>query len=1379
MQTLTMYPNHGRKSRTSSPWHTALSSLVCAALASVAASLPAHAQVPAVVASSGLSLTVPGVATTGPSVVDKCGNVYVNGAGQITQYAAGTGVATVVSKNTNGYGGPSAIGIDSTRTFLYFPTAGQWYSSAFSYVNVSSCTPGGPTTFPANSISNVFGNYYFGTANEIAVDPLGDVFFVASGNNYNKIVEVSCGATQGVACAAGTVPTGNYTTVIGPLPSNPTSIAADSKGDVFYTDGSANVFEVSPPYTAAPVKVGTGFSHPQGVAFDAKGNLFIADGVTYATQQYYAYTFNSVLYEIPYETKTVNGTTTSALNPADQFIVANQNLGFGAQPGLDSAGNVYYTTYPGSNQPNVYEILVGTGKAPSVAVGSSSAASINYAFNAGVTLGTPSVTTGTAASTTFTGNGGTCTARGSFAAASGCSSSLNFTPAVPGNAAGAVLLPYTVVSSSTAGSANVDISGTGLGAAATVDQGTLSTLSSTLKTPEGTAVDYQGNVYVADASANSVTEFAGGGTTGTVIPVSVTNPTGASPAPPANLSSPNGVAVDATGNLYIADTGNNRVVEVPIVNGALSGAAAFALAVTVKAPTGVTVDAAGNLYIADTGDGKIVYIPNISDTLQVSLAQTFNAGLQAPSSIAVAPSGNVFVADSTEGAVVEFNTPLVANNEFEVIVGLSAPSSVATDAAGSLYVVDKGNGGIYRYPYSAGALGTRSFISDGLAAPFGIATDAAGNLYATDSVNGLLVKFNRVQPTLPFGDWVVGTASGPMTTFISNSGNQSLVFPTPSYTASGATTAGFAVATDGCAGATIVTGAGCAITSTFTPTGTTPNATETLTLAGNQKNGTVGVNLTGTGTVIKPTTLALAVTNPASGTAITAGVPVTVKATINTNGATAAPTGNVEFFVNGVSYGYMTVSNGAASGTFPGGLPAGTAVVIKAVYSGDAVNYSGSQASVTVAVTPSPDTVVLTLATPYTNPNSATDVQSAATGPVIGLTANLTFSAQVIAGGSVSFYSGTTLLGTASIVPLAGGLFQASTTTTLLRAASSTSTVAEDNSVSTTYAITAKYTGDANLAAGTSAAVPVTITAPPAVLPVCANPAQMTITSTALANGVATYGYTLNSGYAPLAGQQVTIKGTTNGTNGVFNVSNATITSVNTAAGTFTVAGFVNGLTIPTATEAAATGAVTATCSDTGAYITVTPINPTLTVYSSSVIYPPSASVPLTVTSYGGWTGIVNFTCSGLPAYTTCNPYPGTPLVLDSTNNASTVPTTVLFFINANVPPVTPTASGGFYAWIAGLTGLALLVMRRRLRGSSLSRLGLFAGMALVLLASTMGVTGCTSGYNAVHVVTPAGTYNVTIHVSAAQSNPNSSTAGAVYLPDTNTPTLNLTLTVQ
>jgi hypothetical protein len=87
--------------------------------------------------------------------------------------------------------------------------------------------------------------------------------------------------------------------------------------------------------------------------------------------------------------------------------------------------------------------------------------------------------------------------------------------------------------------------------------------------------------------------------------------------------------------------------------------------------------------------------------------------------------------------------------------------------------------------------------------------------------------------------------------------------------------------------------------------------------------------------------------------------------------------------------------------------------------------------------------------------------------------------------------------------------------------------------------------------------------------------------------------------------------------------------------------------------------------------------------------------------------------------------------------------------------------------------------MRRRLRGSSLSRLGLFAGMALVLLASTMGVTGCTSGYNAVHVVTPAGTYNVTIHVSAAQSNPNSSTAGAVYLPDTNTPTLNLTLTVQ
>jgi sugar lactone lactonase YvrE len=1301
-----MYSSHGRKSRTSSPWHTALSFIsqrasrlaALTAVVAAAACLPAHAQVPAVVASSALSLTVPGVASTGQTAVDKCGNVYVSSYGTLTEYPAGTGTPTVISPNTLGYGGPTdAIAIDSTKTFLFFPPAGQTYSSAFGYINVSTCKPSGVTVFPSISNANIFpGNhYYFGTAAAITTDPLGDVYFVPTANSSNYIAEFACGATQGVACTAGTLPTGTNVTIIGPLPSNPVSIAADSKGDVFYTDGSANVYEVSPPYSATtapvPVKVGTGFSHPQGVTFDAKGDLFIADGVTYATQQYYAYTFNSVLYEIPYETTS----STSGLNPAHQFVVANQNLGFGAAPGLDAQGNVYYTTYPGYNQPNLEEILVGTGRAPSAAVGSSSTASINYAFNTAVKLGTPSVSTGTAASTVFTSAGGTCTANGSFAVASGCYSNINFAPSTPGNPAGAVLLPYTIVSSSTAGSANVDIYGTGLGAAATVDQGTLSTLSSTLKTPEGTAVDFQGNVYVADASANTITEFAGGGTTGTAIPVNVATPTGVTPTLPANLSSPNGVAVDATGNLYIADTGNNRIVEVPIVSGALSGSAATVLGVTVKAPTGVTVDAAGNLYIADTGDGKIIYIPNISDTLQTSLAQTFNAGLQAPSAIAVAPNGNVFVADSTEGVVVEFAAPLAANIEFEVVASLSAPSGLATDASGSLYTVDKGNGAIYRYPYTNGALGTRSFISDGLAAPFGVATDAAGNLYATDSVNGLLVKFNRVQPTLPFGDWLVGTASGPMTTYISNSGNQSLIFPTPSYTASGATTAGFAVTADGCAGSTVTTGSGCTLTSTFTPSAPVTNATETLTLAGNQKNGTVGVNLTGTGTTIKPTTLSVAVTNPAAGTAITAGVPVTVKATINTNGATAAPAGNVEFFVNGVSYGYMNVANGVASGTFPGGLPAGSSVVITAVYSGDTVNYSGSQASVTVSVTPSPDTLTLTVLTAtFNSPLAANDNVTNPTGPSVQLTAGLTFAAQVIAGGSVTFYSGTTPLGTAAITPQAGGVFSASITTTALRAA--TTTTVENNSLTSTYALTAKYTGDANLAPATSNAVPIIIVAPPVKQPACA-----------------------------------------------------------------------------TATPA------TCITNTTGAYFTITPATSTVSIYGSGVQNPPSsASFPLTVTSYGGWTGILNFTCSGLPAYTTCNPFPGTPLVLDSTNSATVTPTTIQFFIKADVPPVTPTASGGFYAWIAGLTGLALLVVRRRLRGSSLARLSLFAGMALVLIASAVGVTGCTSGYNAVHVVTPPGTYNVTIQVSAAQSVVGS-TNSSVQLPDTNTPTLNLTLTVQ
>ena len=114
------------------------------------------------------------------------------------------------------------------------------------------------------------------------------------------------------------------------------------------------------------------------------------------------------------------------------------------------------------------------------------------------------------------------------------------------------------------------------GQAITVDPGTLNAIGSGLKSPEAVAVDASGNVFVADAGANAVYEYAGGGGSGASVG--------------SGLKSPAGVATDAAGNLYISDTGNNRVVMVPNNGGVLNTASESTLLSSLNSPGQLAVD---------------------------------------------------------------------------------------------------------------------------------------------------------------------------------------------------------------------------------------------------------------------------------------------------------------------------------------------------------------------------------------------------------------------------------------------------------------------------------------------------------------------------------------------------------------------------------------------------------------------------------------------------------------------------------------------------------------------------------------------------------------------------------------------------------------------
>jgi sugar lactone lactonase YvrE len=1198
------------------------------------------AQAPSVVATTQSALTTTTGINSGQTAVDACGNLYVNPtSGNIVQILAATGAVKTISTNTNSYNNGPAIAIDPAKANLYYVSSSQWYSDAFTKVPITGCTLGTPQVV-APSTGCPTNQYYYGTSQFLAPDASGNVFFVPSACN-TLIYEQPA--------------TGKVVTVLATWPKSLTSLAVDSAGNVYFTDGSTNVSMVKPPFPGTAVTIAGGFAGPSGVSVDAQGNLLISDKTA------------SLLYEIPNEG--------GVLNPADQFAVSSITLTNAVSS--DLSGN-YYT----SNASGPLAIRQSLKFANTALGTSSSAATVGYVFNAPLTPASIAARTGSQTSAAFAVvSGGTCVPGTAYAAGKSCTVAVTYTPTL------AELQRSALVMSNGSGAPlnEFAVSGTGLGAAATVDPGTLTKLGSGFVSPNAVAAGPDGTVYVADSTANTVTMFASGSTTGTALGTGTLS-----------LSSPGGIAVDGAGDVYIADTGNSRIVEVPVLNGALTPASSTAYTAQLKGPTGLAFSASGNLYIADTGNKRLLFVPYRGGVLNFGIAQAYGSGFSTPSSVTVDPSGNVFVADSGNNVVYEFPAPLGSAAQAAVVTGLSAPTAVAADSSNGLFVVDTGNFNVYRYPNNAGTLGTRSIVGNGIANPVGVAVDPSGNLFVTDATNKVVDELLRSQGQLAFGVENVGTPSSSLSATINSSGTQALTFPSPPYSISGNTTAGFSVTSDGCGSAgTVAAGGSCAISAQFTPPAVAPLATETLTLKSNSAPSGQTIVLSGTGRIITVPTISLALTNPSSSQGLTATQPVTFTATIGTGAGTATPGGTLKLFVNGNQAAVAAVAGTAVQISLPNGLPDGN-VTIAAVYSGDQLNYSGATGSLTLIVAALPTGLTLTV-TPgsagtssilYTNPLSVSDYAGNANGPALALTATLTTSSTVIAAGLVTFYYGSgtnpTTLGTASVTVTGSGVYQATVQISALRAG--TANIVENNAFLTTYNLFAVYTGDTTYGTSTSPSVPLSVVGAPA-----------------------------NCG---------------------------------------------------------TTAAACSTPPLSGATFSIAPVNSTITITSSTITGQGSGSATLNVTSYGGWTGVLTFTCAGLPAYAKCTTYPGVPQINATTGSAPVATNQVQLTIATNVQPSNTTAAS--LPWqIAGLSGLILLWVRRKLNFATRKRLTLVVA-TLLLAAAGMSVSGCGSG-TAVDV-TPAGTTTVTVYVQAAQLN---TTNATTYANDVNTPSFQIQLVVR
>ncbi len=244
-------------------------------------------------------------------------------------------------------------------------------------------------------------------------------------------------------------------------------------------------------------------------------------------------------------------------------------------------------------------------------------------------------------------------------------------------------------------------------------------VSSGLNTPEGLAVDASGDVFIADSSDFVIKEYDPSTQQVTTLVSS-------------GLSDPAGVAVDALGNVYIADTFNNAIKEyspatqqvTTLVSSGLTG------------PEGVAVDATGNVFIADTGHDAIKeYNPA---TQQVTTL--VSTGLDSPEGLAVDASGNVYIADTVNNAIKEYS-PATQQVTTLVSSGLNNPEGVAVDASGNVFIADTFDSAIKEYNPSTQQVTT--LVSSGLTGPEGVAVDAAGNVYIADTGNNAIKELPR------------------------------------------------------------------------------------------------------------------------------------------------------------------------------------------------------------------------------------------------------------------------------------------------------------------------------------------------------------------------------------------------------------------------------------------------------------------------------------------------------------------------------------------------------------------------------------------------------------------------------------------------------------
>ncbi len=627
--------------------------------------------------------------------------------------------------------------------------------------------------------------------------------------------------------AGGGVPATPVSALSAPI-TQPQRVAVDGSGNVYFTSQNA-VFELSVSGTLTLI-AGTGrmgysgdggpavnaqFNNPQGIAVDYKGNIYVAD------------TGNSLIRIITpdgnvnlYAGYVAYGRPTYGYN-GDGGPANSAQLQLPVGIAVDGAANLYIADSANNAIRKVttdgnINTIAGLGpNDPGFAGDGGPATAANLWGPLDVTVDTSSnvyiADTNNANIRKITTDGNINTIAGSTAVVSGA---ITIAFGYSGDGAGATLAML-------AGPAGVAVDKSGNLYIATyadnrirkVDsQNSISTFAGNsgygfagdggpataaqLSAPRGIAVDASGNLYLADRWNNRIRKISNG----TLSTIAGNGQGGFSgdngPAANARFNSPDGVAIDKSGNIYISDFFNNRVRMVSpagvITTVAGTGISGFsgdggaATSAQLSQPAGLAFDSAGNLYIADSNNGAVRMVTPAGkiSTVAGTGAPGFSgdggpatgAKMMAPFGVALDSSNNLYIADYYGWIrMVTASTGVISTLAGNGSIGYSGdggpatsaqfynPLAVAVDSSGTVYVADSNNGAVRMIQNGTistiAGNGTLAYTGDGALAFFaqfsqlsGIAVDAQGNIYVADTGNNAIRLF-------PLGG-VVSTIAG-------------------------------------------------------------------------------------------------------------------------------------------------------------------------------------------------------------------------------------------------------------------------------------------------------------------------------------------------------------------------------------------------------------------------------------------------------------------------------------------------------------------------------------------------------------------------------------------------------------------------------------------